>query len=182
MITFGINLAGILLNTIKPMKLTVGSSSNALKCRIVEMTEQQNYDLPSFPIDKGEYRTDTIYKQPLIVTLRVFVESKDIDSFIKAVNQAQFSEKLFTISSLYNQTYKNLKIVSYARDTNATMLNATHYNIQFQEVVMVQALAQSYKSQKNAGYAGAKQTGNKAPAVQKKSALLEGSNAIGFFK
>ena len=72
--------------------------------------------------------------------------------------------------------------MSYARDTNASMLNATHYNIQMQEVVMVQALAQSYKSQKKSGYASAKQTGNKAPAVQKKSALLEGSNAIGFFK
>ena len=94
MITFGINLAGVLLNTINPMKLSVGSSSNALKCRIVEMTEQQNYDLPSFPIDKGEYRADTIYKQPLIVTLRVFVDSKDIDSFIKAVNQAQCHHKL----------------------------------------------------------------------------------------
>ena len=181
MITFAINLATNLLSGVKPMKLSVGNSV-ALKCRIVEITEQQNYQLPSFPIDKAEYRSDTIYRQPLNITMRVYVEANNIDAFLKAINQAQFSQNLFIISSMYNQTYKNLKIVSYARDTNATMLNATHYNIQFQEVIMVEALAQSYKSQKNSGYASKKQNGNKAPAPQKKSALLEGSNALGFFK
>ena len=114
--------------------------------------------------------------------MRVYVEANNIDLFLRAINQAQFSQDLFTISSMYNQTYRNLKIVSYARDTNANMLNATHYNIQFQEVIMVKALAQSYKSQKNSGYGSKKLNGNQAPEPQKKSALLEGSNALGFFK
>lgn len=181
MITFAINLATNLLSGVKPMKLSVGNS-DALKCRIVEITEQQNYQLPQFPIDKAEYRSDTIYRQPLTITMRVYVEANNIDAFLKAINQAQFSQNLFIINSMYNQTYKNLKIVSYARDTNANMLNATHYNIQFQEVIFVEALAQSYKSQKNSGYASKKQNGNQAPEPQKKSALLEGSNALGFFK
>ena len=148
MITFAINLATNLLSGVKPMKLSIGDNE-ALNCRIVEITEQQNYQLPQYPIDKGEYRNDTIYRQPLIITMRVYVEANNIDLFLRAINQAQFSQDLFTISSMYNQTYRNLKIVSYARDTNANMLNATHYNIQFQEVIMVEALAQSYKSQKN---------------------------------
>ena len=181
MITFAINLATHLLSGVKPMKLSIGDNE-ALKCRIVEITEQQNYQLPQYPIDKAEYRSDTIYRQPLNITMRVYVEANSIDLFLRAINQAQFSQDLFTISSMYNQTYKNLKIVSYARDTNANMLNATHYNIQFQEVIMVEALAQSYKSQKNSGYAGKKLNGNQAPEPQKKSALLEGSNALGFFK
>ena len=181
MITLAINLATYLLSGVKPMKLSIGDNE-ALNCRIVEITEQQNYQLPQYPIDKGEYRSDTIYRQPLNITMRVYVEANNIDLFLRAINQAQFSQDLFTISSMYNQTYRNLKIVSYARDTNANMLNATHYNIQFQEVIMVEALAQSYKSQKNSGYAGKKQNGNQAPEAQKKSALLEGSNALGFFK
>ena len=181
MITFAINLATHLLSGVKPMKLSIGDNE-ALKCRIVEITEQQNYQLPQYPIDKAEYRSDTIYRQPLNITMRVYVEANSIDLFLRAINQAQFSQDLFTISSMYNQTYRNLKIVSYARDTNANMLNATHYNIQFQEVIMVEALAQSYKSQKNSGYAGKKLNGNQAPEPQKKSALLEGSNALGFFK
>ena len=181
MITFAINLATHLLSGVKPMKLSIGDNE-ALKCRIVEITEQQNYQLPQFPIDKAEYRSDTIYRQPLNITMRVYVEANNIDLFLRAINQAQFSQDLFIISSMYNQTYRNLKIVSYARDTNANMLNATHYNIQFQEVIMVEALAQSYKSQKNSGYASKKQNGNQAPEPQKKSALLEGSNALGFFK
>ena len=181
MITLAINLATYLLSGVKPMKLSIGDNE-ALKCRIVEITEQQNYQLPQYPIDKSEYRNDTIYRQPLNITMRVYVEANSIDLFLRAINQAQFSQDLFTISSMYNQTYRNLKIVSYARDTNANMLNATHYNIQFQEVIMVEALAQSYKSQKNSGYASKKQNGNQAPEPQKKSALLEGSNALGFFK
>ena len=181
MITLAINLATYLLSGVKPMKLSIGDNE-ALKCRIVEITEQQNYQLPQYPIDKSEYRNDTIYRQPLNITMRVYVEANSIDLFLRAINQAQFSQDLFTISSMYNQTYRNLKIVSYARDTNANMLNATHYNIQFQEVIMVEALAQSYKSQKNSGYAGKKLNGNQAPEAQKKSALLEGSNALGFFK
>ena len=181
MITLAINLATYLLSGVKPMKLSIGDNE-ALNCRIVEITEQQNYQLPQYPIDKAEYRSDTIYRQPLNITMRVYVEANNIDLFLRAINQAQFSQDLFTISSMYNQTYKNLKIVSYARDTNANMLNATHYNIQFQEVIMVEALAQSYKSQKNSGYASKKQNGNQAPEPQKKSALLEGSNALGFFK
>ena len=181
MITLAINLATYLLSGVKPMKLSIGDNE-ALNCRIVEITEQQNYQLPQYPIDKSEYRNDTIYRQPLNITMRVYVEANNIDLFLRAINQAQFSQDLFTISSMYNQTYRNLKIVSYARDTNANMLNATHYNIQFQEVIMVEALAQSYKSQKNSGYASKKQNGNQAPEPQKKSALLEGSNALGFFK
>lgn len=181
MITFAINLATHLLSGVKPMKLSIGDNE-ALNCRIVEITEQQNYQLPQYPIDKGKYRNDTIYRQPLNITMRVYVEANNIDLFLRAINQAQFSQDLFIISSMYNQTYRNLKIVSYARDTNANMLNATHYNIQFQEVIMVEALAQSYKSQKNSGYASKKQNGNQAPEPQKKSALLEGSNALGFFK
>ena len=181
MITLAINLATYLLSGVKPMKLSIGDNE-ALNCRIVEITEQQNYQLPQYPIDKAEYRSDTIYRQPLNITMRVYVEANNIDLFLRAINQAQFSQDLFTISSMYNQTYRNLKIVSYARDTNANMLNATHYNIQFQEVIMVGALAQGYKSQKNSGYASKKQNGNQAPEPQKKSALLEGSNALGFFK
>ena len=181
MITLAINLSTYLLSGVKPMKLSIGDNE-ALNCRIVEITEQQNYQLPQYPIDKSEYRNDTIYRQPLNITMRVYVEANNIDLFLRAINQAQFSQDLFIISSMYNQTYRNLKIVSYARDTNANMLNATHYNIQFQEVIMVEALAQSYKSQKNSGYASKKQNGNQAPEPQKKSALLEGSNALGFFK
>ena len=181
MITFAINLATNFLSGVKPMKLSIGDNQ-ALNCRIVEITEQQNYQLPQYPIDKGEYRNDTIYRQPLNITMRVYVQANNIDLFLRAINQAQFSQDLFTISSMYNQTYRNLKIVSYARDTNANMLNATHYNIQFQEVIMVEALAQSYKSQKNSGYGSKKLNGNQAPEPQKKSALLEGSNALGFFK
>ena len=181
MISLAINLATTLLNINKPMKLTIGNSE-ALKCRIVEISEQQNFQLPQYPIDKAEYRSDTIYREPLSVTARVYVKANDIEAFLNAIHKAQFGQELFTIFSLYNQQYRSLKIISYARDTNANMLNATHYNIQFQEVIMVQSLTQDYKSQKNSGYASEKHNGNQAPEIQKKSALLEGSNALGFLR
>ena len=46
----------------------------------------------------------------------------------------------------------------------------------------MQALTQDSKNQKNSGYVGQKHNGNQAPEPQKKSALLEGSNALGFLR
>lgn len=182
MILMGINLANIFLNNIRPMQLKVGNSSQGLKCRIVELQEQQNYQLPMYPLDDGTFINDTIYKLPKMLNLRVFVESSNLDSFLKAINQAQFSDKLFTVISLNNEVFKNFKVLSYAKDVNSTMINAYHYNLQLQEVKMVKALAQSYKSSSNVGYSSNKYTGNKSPAPQKKSALLEGSNMLGYLK
>ena len=181
MITLAINaLSSILLKT-EPMKIS-SKSVEELKCRIVEVSETQDYGLPNFPVDDNTYKNDTIYKNPKRLMVRVYVKADDIEGFLANVEKVQFSEELFNIHTLYNITYENFKIVSYSRDLNSTMLQATHYNLAMQEVVMVKALVESYKSGKKAGYGSKKEQGNKQAQETKKSTLLEGSNKLGFLK
>lgn len=181
MLTLALNLASKFLSNTTPLKFVHGKHLEELKCKIVEISEQQNYGLPALPTDDGSYRGDTIYKLPLILNLRVYVKSRDIDSFLHDIKMGQFSSEMFEIYSLYDKVYKNMKIVSYARDTNSSMLGATHYNIQMQEVILVKSLVENYKNSKKAGYASNKDMGNKNPQEKPKSALFSSLKSLGGF-
>ena len=181
MLELAINALSQFLSNVKPMKISVGQTIESLNCKIVEISEQQNYGLPTSPVDDGSYRGDTIYKMPLMLNLRVYVKAEDIDNFLYGIKLGQFGEEMFEIYSLYDKVYKNMKIVSYARDTNASMLGATHYNIQMQEVILVKALVENYKNSKKAGYASKKDAGNKNPQEKPKSALFSSGKSLGAF-
>ena len=181
MITLAINaLSNFLLKT-EPMKIS-SRSVEELKCRIVEVSETQDYGLPNFPVDNNTYKNDTIYKMPKRLMVRVYVKAEDIESFLADIEKVQFSEELFNIYTLYNITYENFKILSYSRDLNSTMLQAAHFNLSMQEVSMVEALVENYKSSKKASYGSKQEQGNKQAKEVKKSTLLEGSNKLGFLK
>ena len=181
MLELAINALFRFLDNTKPMKISVGKSIEALNCRIVEIQEQQNFGLPNSPVDDGTYRGDTIYKMPLTLNIRVYVKADDIDGFLAGINAGQFGEEMFSVHSLYNKVYQNMKILSYSRDTNAAMVGAAHYNIQMQELIPVKALVENYKNAKKAGYSGKKDVGNKAPQEKPKSALFSASKSLGAF-
>lgn len=178
MLTLALNLASKFLSKTTPLKFVHGKNLEELKCKIVEISEQQNYGLPTSPVDNGSYRGDTIYKMPLILNLRVYVKSEDIDNFIYGIEAGQFSGEMFQIYSLYDKVYKNMKVASYSRDTNSGMLGATHYNIQMQEVILVQSLVENYKNSKKPGYASKKDMGNKNPLEKPKSALFSSVKSL----
>lgn len=164
----------------RPLKIIVaenGNQSEILQCRIVEFQEGQAWNIPSQPTDDGEFRNDTIYRQPFAISVRVFVKNEFIDDFLGTLKEAQNTLKTFSIYGLNNSVYENLKILSYSKETSARMLGGTHFMLDFQEIIFVKALAQSYKSAKKAGYSNNKATGSKNPQdlsnSNKKSALLD---------
>lgn len=171
MITLALNILSSILYKTKPMMISVGGDS--LKCRIVEITEQQNYGLPNNPIDSGQFVSDTIYTMPKTLSVRVFVKSEDLDNFISSIENGNLSQDLFEINSMYEVTYKNMKIVSYSRDLNSSMIGAMYFNLQFQEVILVDALAENFKSSSKAGYSPKKDLGNKVPQEKPKSVLYD---------
>lgn len=172
---------GLKPETQKGTHIALGEEIPSLSCKIVELTEQQNYGIPSLPIDNGTTIGDTIYKMPLTVTARVFVTEANLDTFLYEVEKGQYNQTCFTIYSLYNKVYNNMKIESYSRDTNSSMIGAMHFNIQFKELILVQALVSNYQVAKKAGYGSAKNIGNKNPQETPKSTLFLGGKTFGAF-
>ena len=95
-----------------PMKITRAENNadlETLSCRIVEVTEEQSWDAPAYPTDDAEFRNDTIYRHPRRVSVRVFVKSEDIPAFESNIKEAQTTANTFSVYSMYNKVYKNLK-------------------------------------------------------------------------
>ncbi|HDZ5042724.1 TPA: hypothetical protein RTG66_001561 [Campylobacter jejuni] len=180
MLTLVLNLANTLFNQNKPLKFYYDDLEE-LKCKILEISEQQNYSTPSFPCDDGNYRGDTIYKLSKTLNVRVYVKKDDIIAFEQNIENANLSEKFFTINSLYDKTYKNYKIESYSKDTNANVLNATHYNIVLKKVILITSLVENYKNSTKSAYGGTIQSGSKNPQqITKQSTAYQGLKKLGF--
>lgn len=181
MLTLALNLASKFLSKTTPLKFVYGKNLEELKCKIIEISEQQNYSNPSFPCDDGNYRGDTTYKLPKTLSVRVYVKSSDILSFESNIERANLSENFFTIYSLYDKIYKNYKIESYARDTNSNMIGATHYNISLKKVILVTALVENYKNSSKSAYGSKVNSGSKNPQqIQKQSVAYQGLKKLGF--
>lgn len=142
-----------------------------LNCTIYEINETQDFGLPQNPLDDGSFIADTIYRNPKKINLRVLVADSDISTFINNIESVQFSNDLFTVTSLANQVYKNLKIISYTKDVTSKMVGKTFYLIALEEVRMVKALVESYKNSKNSGYGNNQNVGSKDNNERKQSAL-----------
>ncbi|WP_291952716.1 hypothetical protein [Campylobacter sp.] len=181
MLSLAINTLSFFLLKTSPMKLSFGKSLENLKCRIVEVNEQQDFINPTFPCDDNNYRGDTTYRLPKRLNVRVYVKERDIKLFEINLNRAQLSGDFFTLNSMYNIIYKNLKISSYARDLNSNMIGATHFNITLQEVILVKALVENYKNASNVGYSKKIESGSKNPQkIEKSSTAYQGLKSLGF--
>lgn len=156
-----------------PMKLNSKNNLKGLKCNITEINEQQDYGIPSFPLDNMKFGADSIYKMPLKLNVRVFVYATDLTEFESRLEETQLSDDLFNVTSLYDKVYRNLKIVSYARDLNNQILGGAYYNIAMQEVILVQALVSNFAPAKKGGYSSKNNAGTRNTTPIKKSVLKD---------
>lgn len=157
--------------------------SEALLCNIVEISENTNFKIPSFPIDNGEVIADTIIDLNNILNCRVFVLSDNIVFFEKSLKNLQNSSEFFKITSLYSKSYDNLKLLGWSADTNSQMVGGRHYTLTLQELVLVEALV-TPANMSNASYSskqtlGTKQSESQLDTPQKKSALLTSKEWLG---
>lgn len=180
MVTMALNAIGNLLAFLNQIQIKTQNSLESLPCVVCEIGESQDYTLPQFPIENGEYRGDTIYRMPLKVNARLFVEGSDYNKFETMLNDLQFSEDFITIKSLSNKVYKNLKITSWARDTTSQMIGACYYNVAMQEVILIDSLSGAVSNNKKAGYGKNKAQGEKNPQTKKSTALFDIGKKVGF--
>lgn len=149
-----------------------------LPCAVHEVIENQEYNVPQNPLDNGTFIADTIYRLPKKLTVRVLVKEEDIPNFINTIYNIQFSNEVFTVVSIANEVFHNLKITGYQKEVNNKMLGKQFYLLAMEEIRLVQALVQSYKSNSKAGYSKPQQTGNKE-AEPRKTNLIQASNYFG---
>ncbi len=177
MVSIAINAATSLLEYFNAIEVKSQTALDKLPCRVTELNETQDYALPQYPVESGEYRGDTIYRLPLKLEARLFVESADFVDFERMLNDINFSDDFVSIKSLNSKTYKNLKITSYARDTSSQMIGAAYYNVSLQEFILVSALASA--KVKTASNGGKKQLGNKKAQERKSSTLIKLGQGLG---
>lgn len=180
-LTLAINAVGTALTFFNQIEIRTQKALNDLPCRVTEINETQDYGMPQFPIESGEYRGDTIYKLPLKVNARLFVEGYEIEDFENMLNDMQSSEDFIEIKSLNGKKYDNLKMLSWARDTTSQMIGAYYYNVSFQRMILVGALAGLAKVS-SGGLAKSKDTGNKQPQEKKATLAFKGGKFTGLIK
>lgn len=170
MMTLAINAVGTAIAWFNQIEIRTQKSLNDLPCKVTEINETQDYNLPTFALENGEYGSDTIYRMPLKLNARLFVQGYEYTDFENMLNDMQFSEDFIEIKSLNGKKYKNLKIQSWARDTTSQMVGATYYNVSLQEFIIVDSLVATLAKGKG-GLGSAEGTGNKAPQEKKISTL-----------
>lgn len=140
-----------------------------LNCTVYEINEMQDYEIPQNPLDNGTFIADTIYRMPKKIIVRVLVADEDILSFVDAIQEVQFSNNMFTVTSVANQVFSRMKIKSYSKDISSKVVGKQFYLISMEEIRLVQALTQSFKSNKKPAYSKKEEGGSKEP--QKQSAI-----------
>ncbi len=180
MITMAISAITSLLEFLNGIEIKTQVSLDDLPCRVTELNETQDYGVPTFPVESGTYKGDTIYKMPLKLNARLFVKSGDYLDFEKMIDEINFNKEFLTIKSLNGKIYKNLKIVQFARDTNTSMMGAVYYNLALQEMQLFSALATA--KPKQASYSGKKSNGSQEPQEKESSSLFKGGQGLGAWK
>lgn len=181
MMTLAINAIGTAIAWFNQIEIRAQKSLNDLPCKVTEINETQDYALPTFALENGEYGSDTIYRMPLKVTARLFVQGYEYTDFESMLKDIQFSEDFIEIKAMNGKKYKNLKIQSWARDTTSQMVGATYYNVEMQEFIIVDSLSATLAKAKG-GLSSAKDTGNKAPHKTNQSVLFKGGKWTGIIK
>lgn len=161
------------------MFLFAGDSKTPIQCSIHELHANNSYELPQYPIDSGQFVSDTYYLKPQIVSARVFVAGNKIAYLKNQLKLTQESEVFFTIQSTFERIYNNLKLLEYTEDTTSQIVSGTFFNLTFQEVITIDALVAGYspKVQSSPSFAGANNEGVKK--TQPQSALKTATKFFG---
>lgn len=165
--------------TSREMFLFAGDSKTPIQCSICELHAINSYDLPQYPMDNGQFISDTYYIKPQIISARVFVEGNKIAYLKNQLRITQESEIFFSIQSTFERQYSNLKLLEYSEDTTAQVNSGAFFNLTFQEVITIDALVAGYnpKVQGSPSFAGANNEGVKK--TQPQSALKTATKLFG---
>lgn len=126
---------GTLLRTLYPMYITNSDGSEVLNCDIVELRHNESYEIPKSPVDSNSYISDTIYKDPFTLNLKVFCTENEFLDFEDQIQRFQKGDG-FIVKGL-NRFYKNLRLLNRSEAELASMGSGYYVEMNFQEVIKV---------------------------------------------
>lgn len=151
-----------------------------LDCDILEIGINQNYQSPEFPLDNSTFVSDTIWKEMQKINVEVLVNNANLAEFKANIESANLSDVMFTVESVNQDVFNNLKIEGYSYSINQDSASHTRFSITCKQFLLVQALVESYEDVAKPSYANKKSVGTKnttkvtdtkVPETRKKTAL-----------
>lgn len=153
------------------MKVENKKTGDVLPCDVVEISTNYSYGVPQSPVDSNAFVGDTIYTNPYIISVRVWVYESSKMKFENAIKDAQFDSGfiVFGIDEIYN----NLRLKSYNFFENAEVQGGYFYTLEFVEVITVNAglVAMPINLTKNKADASTIDKGVKTVKRKEKTAL-----------
>lgn len=133
---------GSLARSLYPTYISDAKGKETLPCDIMELNFSQSNDTPKTPIDDNTYISDTIYRNPYSLRVKVFVGENEFDKFQRTLEKFQRTEGFIVkgISSLY----KNLRYVTHSHSETPEVCGAYHVEIEFSEVILVKSMKKAF--------------------------------------
>lgn len=174
---FTLNLPTLtdLISDLFPMRIYENDNlNNVLPCTIIEIFENQTYNIPNEPLDDNTIINDTIYVIPKTINVRVFVNTNDLFLFENSIQSLQFGNG-FTISGKDSQIYKNYRIENLTTSQTSNVEGGYFYDISFKEVKLIQSFSVGLQiaNVSNPSFSAKENVGEVANTQVKKSTLKE---------
>lgn len=161
------------LSAFYPMKIhEQGNEANVLNCTIMEIMESNSYNIPNEPIDSQSYISDTLYKAPLQVTCRVFVNTNFLENFTSGLQNLQNGNG-FCVCGADGQKYENMRLENSSVSQTSDVQGGYFYTLAFKEVLIIESFNVGIplsNSQKSA-YSSKQSMGESANSSRPKSIL-----------
>lgn len=141
-----------------------------IPCTIMEIMETFSYQIPSSPLEDGTIIQDQIYRMPQSLNVSVFVYTENRDDFENSVKKAQISKQGFLILGKDGQRYDNYYLTDGSVAQTTEMEGGYIYNLSFEEVVFVKALASKVPLKQPKRKASAKMQNKGEQEVKRSSA------------
>lgn len=137
---FDLNVGSIttLLGDFFLMSIQDANTKEKLPCNLLELSEMASESIPSSPQDSNSFVSDTIFKNPIMLSIRAFVYGNRVDDFESMLLRAQESELGFIVNGV-NKTYINMRWVEKSFRESAEMIGGVIYNLTFQEVLFIKS-------------------------------------------
>ena len=144
--------------------------NKALNFTLQSCSISENAEAPTFPVDSNTTIGDNIIIGNISVSLNIFVDYEELESFETAAKEGNLSDKGFTIKTI-SKTFTNMRWVNKSYSEDFTALNGVFIQIDFLEIKIVEAKTGvlNYKSVKKASYASTQQNGKVQTKAKDKS-------------
>lgn len=137
---FDLNVGSLtrILDSFFLMSLQDAGSKEKLPCNLMALSEMASESIPVSPQDNNSFVSDTIFRNPIVVSIKAFVYQDRIDDFESMLSKAQSSEMGFIVNGI-NKTYINMRWTEKSFTESSDVVGGLIYSLTMQEVLFVKS-------------------------------------------